>query len=331
MIVEANLTCTKLLGYDRNHLINRRFSQFVDMQSRDRWHQFLKFAIQKQLKQECELPLRRADGSVVEILLSSLLINVVGSTTMLNIALADISERKQSEQNEQKLNRQIKQCADRLNLLSRHHVAAQEEIRHRLSSELHSRTSSNLAAINNNLDIISTNIVRGESIELLNYLDDIRALLTDTTISIREISADLQPPALSYAGLVAAVESYRQLFEKRTGITVLLNFDNQDARFPRQLENLLFRIVQEALTNCAKHAQATQVKITLKNASFPLLLTIADNGIGFDLEALGKEVIAGLGLLNMREMVEIAGGTLNIISTANQGTRICVEILNGGE
>jgi signal transduction histidine kinase len=135
----------------------------------------------------------------------------------------------------------------------------------------------------------------------------------------------MRPPLLDYAGLTAAVESYIQQFARRTGIAVQFDCDNCEARYTPELESLLFRIFQEALTNCAKHAHATSVSVTL-STGFPVVMAITDDGVGFDPVHLGSTGQVGLGLLNMREMAEVAGGTLTIESTAGKGTRIAVAV-----
>jgi len=210
--------------------------------------------------------------------------------------------------------------------MSRRLVAAQENTRRQLSGELHDRTSPNLAAISINLDIIATEFQHNYSTEITERLEDIRALIMDTTASIREICANMRPPLLDYAGLVAALESYVQQFARRTGIAVQFDCINRDARYAPELESLLFRIFQEALTNCAKHARATSASVMLSNGDHPIALTITDDGVGFDPAQLREDGHIGLGLLNMREMAEIANGKFTVESAPGKGTRIAVEI-----
>jgi len=214
----------------------------------------------------------------------------------------------------------------RLGEASRHLVSVQEDARRRLSGELHDRTSPNLAAISINLDIIATELPQEHSTDLAERIEDTRALILDTTASIREICADLRPPLLDYAGMAAALEGYVQQFAKRTGIEVKCDCANHNIRLAPDLESMLFRITQEALTNCAKHAHATSVTVSLHHGSRPIVLTVTDNGVGFDPERLGKIGRIGLGLLNMREMAEVAGGSYTIESSPGKGTRIAVEI-----
>lgn len=225
----------------------------------------------------------------------------------------DITERKQGEQ--------------RMEELSRHLVVVQESARRRLSGELHDRTSPNLAAIGVNLDIISATMLEGQSPMLAERIADVRALIEDTTASIRETCFDLRPPVLDYAGLAAALESYVKQFQRRTGIAVRVACAHPAARLAPALESMLFRIVQEALTNCAKHSHAKSIMVSLNPARQPVVLTVSDDGVGFDPGLLGKTThTGGLGILTMREMTEFSGGKFTLQSTPGKGTRIEVEI-----
>lgn len=225
----------------------------------------------------------------------------------------DISERRQGEA--------------RMEELSRHLVVVQESARRRLSGELHDRTSPNLAAIGVNLDIIAATLLEGQSPMLSARLDDIRALTEDTTASIREICSDLRPPVLDNAGLAAALESYVKQFQRRTGIMVRFDCIHPAVRLPPALESVLFRIVQEALTNCAKHSRARTITVALDLDGLPITLNICDDGTGFDPDLLGKTThTSGLGILTMREMAEFSGGNFSLESAPGKGTRIRVDI-----
>lgn len=234
----------------------------------------------------------------------------------VSIALTKIhmmDERKQSEK--------------RMDELSRHLVVVQESARRRLSGELHDRTSPNLAAIGVNLDIITASLLEAQAPALSERIEDIRALIEDTTASIREICSDLRPPVLDYAGLAAALESYVKLFHRRTGIAARFDCTHPATRLAPALESLLFRVVQEALTNCAKHSRARSILVILKLDDQPVTLAISDDGIGFDPELLGKTThTGGLGILTMREMAEFSDGKFTLESAPGKGTRIKVEI-----
>jgi PAS domain S-box-containing protein len=232
----------------------------------------------------------------------------------------DVTERKKMEE-------ERVENARRLEELSRRLMLVQEEERRRLASELHDRTSPNLAAIKLNLEMIGTKLSSQIPEEIDGRIADTRALLEDTNASIREVCADLRPSALDYAGLLPALKNYAQQFASRTGVAVQVLGPESPIRFAPELESLLFRIVQEALTNAAKHARARNISIELAIDEQHTALTIADDGVGFEADALGQPGKApGLGLLTMRERAEFAGGKFIIDSKPGKGTRIRVEL-----
>lgn len=215
----------------------------------------------------------------------------------------------------------------RLTRLTRRLINRQEAERKRLAIQLHDRTSANLAAIGLNLNMISMGGAALISPEIAQQLEDIRALLEDTTASIREITSDLRPALLDYAGLFPALEGYVRQFSKRTGTKVRFEHLNFTHRLEPELETLLFRITQEALANCAKQASATAIDVILIDDQGTILLTISDNGSGLEPAALtmnDEDSVAGE--LNMREMVELAGGRLTIDSSPGIGTAIHIAI-----
>lgn len=243
-----------------------------------------------------------------------------GQVTKVFGTVQDISERK-------KLQEQREADALRLTELSRRVVAVQEEERRRLAGELHDRTSPNLAAASLNLGMIAADLPPRVPDGLESRLADTRALLAETMAGIRDVCADLRPATLDYAGLPRALREYAEQWSRRTGIAVKVSGESPAGRLNADSESTLFRIAQEALTNCAKHAQANTVNIELSFGNPYTVLTISDNGTGFDPKALGQSGHRpGLGLLTMRERVEFGGGKFSLESAPGKGTRIRVEI-----
>jgi signal transduction histidine kinase len=158
--------------------------------------------------------------------------------------------------------------------------------------------------------------------------------LDDTTVGVREICADLRPTALDYAGLIPALEGYAAQFMKRTAIAVRVKKPPDMLRLGSNIESVLFRIVQEALTNCAKHACAKKIDIEFANSDRYVTLTIKDDGCGFDPGTLSQlspsANLPGLGLITMKERAEFVGGTFTITSHPAAGTEIRVELENRG-
>lgn len=311
----ANSAFCALTGYSLDEVLGRNPRDFLKSgkQAKERYDDLWGTILAGQVWRG-ELINRRKDGTHYhEYQTITPVPDENGSIRHFIAVKQDITERKQGE--------------ERMKELSRHLVVVQENTRRRLSGELHDRTSPNLAAIGINLNIIATTLPEEQFPTITERLEDIRALIDDATASIREICADLRPAVLDYAGLPAALEGYARQFAKRTGIEVQIDCVHRGARLAPDLESMLFRIVQEALTNCAKHSRASSITVALRLEDMPIVLTVADDGIGFDPDLLGKTTHkSGLGILTMREMAEFFGGKFTLESRPGQGTRIHVEI-----
>lgn len=311
----ANPAFATLSGYTMDEILGRNPRELIKSGQqpagayRELWQTILAGRVWRG-----EMTNRRKDGSLyLEDQTVTPVLGEEGAISHFVSVKQDITERRQSEK--------------RMEELSRHLVVVQESARRRLSGELHDRTSPNLAAIGVNLDIITAAMAQSSSPVLAERIEDVRALIEDTTASIREICSDLRPPVLDYAGLSAALESYVKQFQRRTGIEVRFDAAQHAARLPPELESVLFRVVQEALANCAKHARATLITIDLHLDASSASLAIRDDGIGFDAESKQETTHAGgLGILTMREMVEFSGGSFVLESLSGNGTRITVEI-----
>ena len=321
-IQRINKTELRWLGYTRDEILGKL--QMLDLLSPASvivfQQRFRHFKIVGEIH-DLEMEMVCKNGSILPVLLNATAVyDPNGKFVTSRTTLYNMSERKKMDQEKYIY-------VKRLEEMSRHLVAAQEDGRRRLSSELHDRTSPNLAAISLNMNIIASTLSHEQSAEIFERLEDTNALIADTTTSIREICADMRPPLLDYAGLAAALESYLQQFSRRTGIEVIFDCTDRERRHSQELESLLFRIAQEALTNCAKHSRANSVVILLSSGDYPISMIITDDGVGFDPEQLGKEGTIGLGLINMREMAEVAGGRFVLESAPGYGTRIAVENL----
>lgn len=317
-----NDTELEWLGYTRDEVVGKM--KFIDLLAPERvadFSQTFPILMRGGRLSDLEQNLICKDGSHLPVLINATAIHDnKGKFLMSRSTTYNMTERK-------KVEREKEEYITRLAQLSRGLVHMQEEERRRLSASLHDRTSPNLAAIGLNLSIIGMSSPQALTPALAERLEDIRALLEDTTASIREISADLRPPLLDYAGLVPALESYLYQFSKRTGTATRFESELFAGRVSPELESLLFRVTQEALTNCAKHATASLIEVALINDQGKVTLTVYDNGRGFDLASVGKrDGSIGQGLLNMREMTEFAGGQFTLETRPGKGALIRVEI-----
>lgn len=195
-------------------------------------------------------------------------------------------------------------------------VAAQEEERRRLALELHDETGQALTSVLLGL--------RGlEGIAPSEQAEGLRELVVDTLKNVRRLAVELRPSALDDFGLVPALERLVAGFSERSGIAVDLEARLGEERLPRDVETALYRIVQESLTNVARHAGATSVDVLLRRGPASASLVVADNGSGFE---PGDASTTTLGLVGMKERVGLLGGTFAIESLAGEGTTVTVEV-----
>jgi signal transduction histidine kinase len=234
--------------------------------------------------------------------------------------IMDITSRKLAEE-------ELKTSAGQLQALSRRLVDIQEFERRRFSRELHDLVGQNLTALSINLDILRTQIGdnAGEALHL--RLGDSAALLESTTGAIENVMSELRPPMLDDYGLLPALQWYGNDFTRRTGIEVTIEGDERMARLAPDAEIALFRITQEALNNVAKHARAKCVDIKLARENAHCIMSVADDGIGFDGESGSKlRRRPGLGMVTMRERTQAIGGAFEFEAVSGRGTRVTVRI-----
>jgi signal transduction histidine kinase len=215
-----------------------------------------------------------------------------------------------------------------LSYLAARLTEAEETERQRLARELHDQIGQNLLGLSINLSIIGAQIPNnGAAKQARSCLQDSLALVEQTTERIRAVMADLRPPVLDDYGLMAALRWYGDQVAKRTGISVEVRGEEGNTHLSASTEMALFRVAQEALTNVSKHAQATQVSITLERHNGTQRLVVADNGQGFDAtHKTTPDEDGGWGLLIMAERAEALGGRFWIESQPARGTRVIVEV-----
>jgi len=150
--------------------------------------------------------------------------------------------------------------------------------------------------------------------------------LEDTSECIRDVMAELRPEVLDHYGLFPALRWLATQFSQRTGLNIEVQGKNLKERLPDVIETNLFRIVQEALNNAAKHSQAGKVMVTLKGSTAEVTCTITDDGVGFDPTGPQRKTQPGWGLVTMQERAESVGGRLTVESAPGKGTRISLSV-----
>jgi signal transduction histidine kinase/DNA-binding response OmpR family regulator len=222
---------------------------------------------------------------------------------------------------------QVRQGCEQLQRLSRQLIEAQETERRTIARELHDQVGQNLTGLSLNLNILRSQLGATTTAPISRRLDDSLTLVGEIMQRIRGVMAELRPPALDEYGLLAALRWHGEQVAARTGLAVHVEGADQTPRLAPSVENALFRIAQEALTNIVKHAHAKQALLTLEGDPDLVRLTINDDGTGFDPAALHRgDGQPGWGLTSIRERATAVEGRLRIESTPGQGTVIMVEV-----
>jgi signal transduction histidine kinase len=210
-----------------------------------------------------------------------------------------------------------------LQRLSARLVQAREEEQRRIARELHDDVGQALSAVKVQLAVAERRVERMSGARTL--LAEAQASADDAIHSVRDLSRLLHPSALDDLGLVAALDSLVADFRRRHHVAMEFRHDGHDRRLQADTERAVYRIVQEAFTNIARHAQARRGVVHLTLDASSLTIVIEDDGVGFDVadvERPGKR--RGLGLLSIRERVAGLGGTVTIDSAAGRGSRVHV-------
>ncbi len=202
-------------------------------------------------------------------------------------------------------------------------ISAQEDERKRIARELHDETTQSLAVLAMGIEGAQDAIRGGRT----PHLDEVKAVAVRTLEDVHRIILDLRPSVLDDLGLLSAVRWYGERQLQTRGIAVRCEFGELDRRLPPEMETALFRICQEAMSNIARHAQASAVLIEIGLEDDVFRIDIEDDGQGFDQEAVARrEGRRSWGLMGIRERAEILGGTARVESSPGQGTHVEVRI-----
>lgn len=209
-----------------------------------------------------------------------------------------------------------------LQKMSEQVLAAQEDERKRIARELHDETAQGLATLLVRLKILE----RAKTApEMRGQIDELRELTAETLEAVRKLAVELRPATLDDLGLVAALEGYTDAYSSRMPIQCSFRadgFEGRQDRLPPQVELVLYRVVQEALTNVAKHAAASEVRVELVRRADEVIARVEDDGDGFDVEDVMRSRERGLGLFGMQERLALVRGQLVIDSARGRGARI---------
>jgi signal transduction histidine kinase len=260
--------------------------------------------------------------------LHSFLLKMMGFALSLGTVVAVVTTYRVAvlERRHDQQTRRIEEAEHNLRRLSRRLVQAQEVERKSLSRELHDEVGQMLTALG--IELANLNALRSSDQEGLRArIEDAKRLNTDAMRVIRDLAMGLRPSMLDDLGLAPALEWQGREFSRHTGVPATVEVDGVLDDLPETHRTCIYRVVQEALTNCAKHAKAKNVSVSVHGRANSVEVVIEDNGIGF----LAASRAGGLGLLDIEERAQELGGTLRIISQPGKGTtlRVLIPVRHG--
>jgi PAS domain S-box-containing protein len=310
-VLHCNRCFARFLGTGLQSVIGSSLQDLVWPDDRARLEALLRCAAERSCRGEVRLQPRKGPPLPVHLSLNPL--RLEGTRAVCLIA-SDLSETKRAEQ-------ELRASSEQLRSLAAHLLTVREEERTSISREVHDELGQSLTAVKLDLAWLVRRVPR-ENSEMLERIRSTRQLAKRLIQDVRRISTALRPGILDM-GLAAAVEWQVQEFQARTGIQCNLRLLTQ-AAFAPDVSTVLFRILQESLTNVARHAKATRTEVVLQKRGDRLVLWIHDNGRGFDLA--DSSLSQSLGLLGMRERAAILRGQVNISSARGKGTTVAAWI-----
>jgi PAS domain S-box-containing protein len=320
----------RIFGYDPKEITMTHDISFKAIHPDDKDYviQSVQEALEKGTSYNIDFRIIRADGE--ERYLNSqaeIFIDEQGSLRRMMGSVLDITERKNIERDLQEFGQQLRHLSAEL-------LTAQEMERKRIAGEVHDELGQAMTVLKLRLRTIEKQLrndqdkIKGECLDLLGYADTILK-------SVRRISRDLTPSVLDDLGLSAAVRWLVDNFRQSSDLNIELHADDIDSQVPKGLQINAYRILQECLNNCVKHAGAQNITVSIRNNPDGLKLCVEDDGEGFNPEELASLDASkkGVGLSTMRERALLLNGTLDIASREGAGTCVTLKIprMNEGE
>ncbi len=321
-VVLFNPMAEGLFGWPADQAIGRSLMDFIPERFRTAHEAHVRrFGItgvsDRQMGRQRPLYALRRDGTEFPIEASISQTTHRGSK-LFTVMLRDITERVRAEQALRRSREELQQLSDSI-------LATREEEKRRIARELHDDLGQRLSALKMDMTMLAADVSEGRDARgILENITAMNDVIDDTVASVRRIASDLRPALLDELGMLTAIEWLANDFSNRYGLPV--SVDGVDADVPEQTAIAMFRIVQEALSNVVRHADATTVDVSLAQTDGQIELRVEDNGVGWDKKPSGSGPRKSLGLLGIRERARLLGGAATVDSEPGKGFRLTVQI-----
>ena len=365
-IQQVNLPGAAMLGVERSKLLQRRFSGFVVRSYHSSLESFLRKVFEGEAKQVCELALDLGSNKQVWVDLQAMMtVSAVNGQRLCRLAVSDITELKraaeallrvealeamntaleneishrrtvekslrESRRKQSSLLKQSQRMEEELRMLSQQILHSQEEERKRISHDLHDEIAQTLVAINVHLAQLALSAASNPK-DIANQIVATQKMVEQSAASVHRFAMALRPSHLDDFGFLPALRNYLKEYTNQTLIPAELAGTQKLDPMADTAAVVLFRVAQAALTNVAQHADANRVIVNIEQTPRFIIMEINDDGKSFDV----KKALAGfkmnrLGLIGMRERVEMVGGKFVIASSPGKGTTICVTLPRTGK
>ena len=307
-VLDCNDGWAHILGYQSREEIRGRLTSEFYFNPAER-QPLLDELSEKHVLLSRRMQVKRKDGSPVWVLINCAELNAGKDTTLRQATMIDISEWKRAE--------------EVLSGMTRKLIEAQEQERARIARELHDDINQRLAMLAVELEQLQDN-----PSEFWSRVQELRRQTVELSNGVQALSHDLHSSQLEYLGVVAGMKSWCKEFGERRGMQIDCRHDVRST-LPSEIGLCLFRVLQEALQNAAKHSGVKRIEVQLHEDSGEIHLVVRDSGRGFDVEAVKQR--KGLGLTSMRERVRLVNGTIAIESYPGGGTTVYARVPSGWE
>ncbi len=316
IIVECNNRTREVLGYERDEIIGQPISKIIHPDDLDKAQKGLNEILTKGYSYNNEYKMVRKDGTLIDISINSSSLKDENGRYVRTICIIDdITERKKAEEDLLENRVKLKSLASQLSVI-------EDRERRRLATELHDQVGQSLVFSKTKLDMLRSSV---SSPELTESLEEVCDYLGQVIRDTRTLTFDLSYPILYELGFEAAVAEWlEEKIQAKHGIETKFEDDGQPKPLSDDIRALLFRNVRELLINVVKHANAQNVKVSIRKVDSQIRVSVEDDGVGIDpveVASLAGEN-AGFGIFSIRERLEQLGGHLEIESEPGRGSKI---------